>query len=133
MIVADAALVAGLIFSADDFHPVALRVRQQDPDWHSPELLFSEVRNVGLKQLRKPGNTLDALIARCNLVAGQVSVYRLHSHGVLHAATEGGLTAYDAEYVALARQLSAVLVTTDELVLRKFPALAKSPEQFLKS
>jgi len=131
MIVVDATVVAGFLFPADDFHPQANAVRIKDPDWHCPELVFSEVRSVGMKHHRK-GDTLDATIARCNLTAATVSVYRMHSHSVLHVADEGSIWVYDAEYVALARQLQVKLVTTDDQILEHFPAVAVSPASFLK-
>jgi len=132
VIVVDATVVAGFLFSADDFHDQADAVRAKDPDWHCPELVFSEVRSVAMKHRRK-GDTLDATIARCNLTAAAVAVHRMHSHSVLHVAEEGGIWVYDAEYVALARQLQVRLVTTDEKVLAQFPAVAVSPSDFLKS
>jgi predicted nucleic acid-binding protein len=132
VIVADATVVAGFLFSADEFHAQADAVRAKDPDWHCPELVFSEVRSVAMKHRRK-GDTLDATIARCNLAAAAVSVYRMHSHSVLQVAEEGGIWVYDAEYVALARQLQVKLVTTDERILAQFPAVAVSPSEFLKS
>lgn len=130
MIVADATLVAGFLFPADQFHAEAEAVRDKDADWHCPELVFSEVRSVAMKH-RKKGDTLDSVIARCNLIAAAVSVYRMHSHTVLHAAEEGAIWVYDAEYVALARQLQVKLVTTDEEVRKRFPSVAVSPSDFL--
>jgi predicted nucleic acid-binding protein len=131
VIVVDATVVAGFLFSADKFHAQADAVRARDSDWHCPELVFSEVRSVAMKHRRK-GDTLDATIARCNLTAAAVAVYRMHSHSVLHVAEEGGIWVYDAEYVALARQLQVKLVTTDEKLLAQFRAVAVSPAEFLK-
>lgn len=132
MIVVDATVVAGFLFPKDEFHAAATAVRMKDADWRCPELVFSEVRSVALKHHRK-GDTLDSIIARSNLTAAAVSVYRMHSYSVLHAAIEGNLWAYDAEYVALARQLAVPVVTTDEKVLLTFPSLAIRPEDFLKA
>ncbi len=132
MIVPDATIVSAFLFPKDDFHQMALTVRDKDPDWHCPELVFSEVRSVGLKHYRK-GDVLDSVIARCNLVAATVSVYRMHSFSVLQIAVEGDLWVYDAEYVALARQLNVALVTTDQPLRDRFPALAVSPEDFLRN
>lgn len=39
--------------------------------------------------------------------------------------------AYDAEYIAPTRQLNVPLLTTGQLVLQQFPAVATSPERFL--
>jgi predicted nucleic acid-binding protein len=132
MIVVDATVVAGFPFPGDQFHAHAYAVRDKDADWHCPELVFSEVRSVGMKHHQK-GDTLDATIARCNLTPATVSVYRMHSHSVLCAAIEGSVWIYDAEYVALARQLQVKLVTTDEKILEQFPAVALSPHDFLKA
>lgn len=132
MIVADSTLVSGFVFPSDDFHAVAKKVREKDSDWRCPELILSEVRNVGLKFVRK-GLSLDAAISQCNLAEGSVAVSRMHSHSVLSVANEGKLSSYDAEYVALARQLGAVLVTSDSEVIKNFPSLAMSPEAFLKT
>jgi predicted nucleic acid-binding protein len=131
MIVADSTLVAGLLFPTDEFHEVARAIREQDSDWRCPELVFSEIRSVGLKRV-KNRVPLDSVIAQCNLAASAVSVYRMHNHSVLHTAIEGGIWTYDAEYVALARQLAATLVTSDVEIVKKFPAVAMLPEQFLK-
>ncbi len=132
MIVADATVVAGFLFPGDEIHRLAIAVRDKDSDWHCPELVFSEIRSVGLKHHRK-GDSLDSVIARCSLAAASISVYRMHSFSVLHVALEGNLWVYDAEYVALARQLNATLVTTDEEVLERFPAVAMSPSRFVGS
>jgi predicted nucleic acid-binding protein len=130
MIVADSTLVAGLLFPTDEFHNVARAIREKDSDWRCPELVFSELRSVGLKRVKNKV-PLDSVIAQCNLAASAVSVYRMHSHSVLHAAIEGDVWTYDAEYVALARQLAVTLVTSDKELVKKFPAVAMHPEQFL--
>jgi len=132
MIVADATVLAGFLFPRDELHASVNAVRNKDADWHCPELVFSEVRNVALKHHRK-GDTLDSIIARCNLAAASVSVYRMHSYSVLQIAVEAGLTGYDAEYVALARQLGTRLVTTDNKILVSYPELAIHPESFVKT
>ena len=49
MIVVDATVVAGFLFSADPFHAQAEAVCGKDAAWHCPELVFSEVRSVGMK------------------------------------------------------------------------------------
>ncbi len=130
MIVPDATIVSAFLFPKDDFHPLATAIRDEDPDWHCPELVFSEVRSVGLKHHRK-GDTLDSVIARCNLIAATVSVYRMHSFAVLQVAVEGDIWVYDAEYVALARQLNVPLLTTDGALVQRFPSVAITPEQYL--
>jgi predicted nucleic acid-binding protein len=78
------------------------------------DLTFYEVANVmGPKKGKsKEGRVLSALIAkRCgdNLVAVDVDLIE----SALEIASEHGLTAYDAAYVAAARRHSWTLVSTD--------------------
>jgi predicted nucleic acid-binding protein len=46
-------------------------------------------------------------------------------------AVSSGCSAYDAEFVVLARELGVSLVTLDKELLDKFPGTAVSPERFL--
>jgi predicted nucleic acid-binding protein len=50
---------------------------------------------------------------------------------VLTLADSGSCTAYDCEFVALAKQLDVKLVTQDKKVLREFPDIAVSLDDFL--
>lgn len=52
---------------------------------------------------------------------------------VLDVVAGSALTAYDAEFVALANALSVPLVTADKAVLKAFPDQALTMERFLKS
>ena len=57
--------------------------------------------------------------------------YTLVSADILNLAFTGGCSAYDAEFVALARDMGVPLVTADSSLLQKFPDTAVSPEHFL--
>jgi predicted nucleic acid-binding protein len=48
----------------------------------------------------------------------------------LALAAENRISAYDAQYIALARQLQTVCVTEDRRVLGQFPALTRSMQAF---
>jgi predicted nucleic acid-binding protein len=52
---------------------------------------------------------------------------------VLDVVANSTLTAYDAEFVALAAALSVPLVTGDKAVLKAFPDRALSMEAFLSA
>ncbi len=56
--------------------------------------------------------------------------YRVESPPVLRLAERSGCAAYDCEFAHLAEQLRLPLVTSDQKVLRAFPATAVSPEAF---
>ena len=45
-------------------------------------------------------------------------------------ATENRISAYDAQYIALARQLQTVCVTEDQRLLKTFPALTRTMQAF---
>ncbi len=49
---------------------------------------------------------------------------------VLSLAAESGCSAYDCEFVALARNLGVSLVTSDREVLKAFPAIAVPLERY---
>jgi predicted nucleic acid-binding protein len=49
----------------------------------------------------------------------------------LDLAISSKCSAYDAEFVVLARDLRVPLVTTDKELLAKFPDIAVAPEMFL--
>jgi len=46
-------------------------------------------------------------------------------------AASSACSAYDAEFVVLARELGIPFVTLDKLLLERFPDAAVSPERFL--
>ncbi len=114
---------------------IAQAVRQKDPDWHAPILWRSELRNVLTAYLRQ-GLLTRAQIVGILSIADQALAEREHMISddlVLDVVASSALTAYDAEFVALATALSAPLVTSDKAVLKAFPDRALTMEAFLKS
>jgi len=57
--------------------------------------------------------------------------YAVVSGDMLGLATSSACSAYDAEFVVLARELGVPLVTTDKQLLENFPETAVSPARFL--
>jgi predicted nucleic acid-binding protein len=57
--------------------------------------------------------------------------YAVTSGDVLSLAASTACSAYDAEFVVLARDLGVPLITTDKLLLESFPETAVSPPRFL--
>lgn len=114
---------------------VAQAVRQKDPEWHVPVLWRSELRNVLTAYLRRKLltraqivgilKTADQALAECEHI--------IPDDLVLDVVASSTLTAYDAEFVALAAALSVPLVTGDKAVLKAFPDQALTMEAFLKS
>ena len=112
---------------------VAQAVRRKDPDWHAPVLWRSELRNVLTAYLRR--RLMSRIqIAGILTIADRALVESEHIVGddlVLDIVESSTLTAYDAEFVALAGALSVPLVTADKAVLKAFPDRALSMEAFV--
>ena len=132
MIVSDTNLIAHLYLEGET-SPLARQVVLQDPDWAAPFLWRSEFRNTLVKCLRagilERDKAFRILGAAESMMAGWEC--DVASDDVLELAATSGCSAYDAEFVALARDLRVPLVTTDKELLAKFPETALTPESFL--
>ena len=113
---------------------VAQAVRQRDPEWHVSILWRSELRNVLTAYLRRGLLTrpqIDGKLSSADhaLVDGE---HIVPDDLVLDVVARSTLTAYDAEFVALAGALAVPLVTGDRAILRTFPNRALTMEAFLQ-
>jgi predicted nucleic acid-binding protein len=115
--------------------PQAHRLRRLDADWHVPVLWRSEFRNVLTGYLRD--GSLPAMQARQVMAAAEAAFARgehhLPSDRVLDIVGRSRLSAYDAEFVALAEILDVTLVTEDRAILGAFPDRAIDIEAALKA
>jgi predicted nucleic acid-binding protein len=111
---------------------VARKVLELDPVWRIPGLWAHEFLNILVTYLQhsamKPNdavslwNRANELLTECTLPLDPLDAMRL---AIAHK-----IAAYDAEYLALARELGVFCVTADRELVRKAPALAKSMEAF---
>lgn len=104
----------------------AQKLLAEDPEWSAPSLLRSELRNVVLGLVRRGRMELADALGICQdaeVILGD-RVPSLPDGPVLSTAAEAGLTAYDAEFVALARALGVPLVTADTAILNGAPDVA---------
>ena len=125
MIVVDTNVMVYLLTGAGPGGEAA-RLLARDPEWAAPPILLSELRNVMVGLLRRDQLDVTDAIEICQ-DAEAVLGDRLASvpaAPVLEAAYEGGLTAYDAEFVVLARTLGVPLVTADRAILIGAPDVA---------
>jgi predicted nucleic acid-binding protein len=114
------------------FTDVASRVRQKDPEWASPPLWRSEFRSVLAGYMRRGDLEAEAALRTVALAADLLSVERApRDSDVLDLVLASPCSAYDLEFVALARVLGVQLVTNDRQVLSAFPTIAISPEAFV--
>ena len=104
----------------------AARLLGEDPEWAAPTILLSELRNVmvGLVRLgRLEAADAVGICEDAHSVLGD-RVASVPSQPVLEAAVKGNMSAYDAEFVTLARQLAVPLVTADRAILEGAPDVA---------
>jgi predicted nucleic acid-binding protein len=93
---------------------MAQRVFARDPQWHVPVLWRSELRSV---------------------LSGACRARREHLPSpadILRVCESSNLSAYDAEFIALARQLGALLVTEDRAILKAFPDTAVTMANYVE-
>ena len=104
----------------------AVALRRRTDNWFVPKLWRSEFRNVLARYLRAGSIGLEqanALIrgAEAELVDFEREV---DSVSVMELVAASACSAYDCEFIALARSMEIPLVTEDARVLREFPPTA---------
>jgi len=127
MIVVDTNVLAYLWLPGDRTM-AAERLLKRDPDWNAPLLWRSEFRNVLAGCLRRGDVTLETALQIADGAEGQMRgrEYSVPSAQVLARVEESDCSAYDCEFVVLADELGVSLVTSDEKLLKSFPAVARA-------
>lgn len=121
MIVVDSNVIAYCWINGDRTR-LAHRLRRIDPDWHAPVLWRSELRNI-LTGYRRDGSLHGSQVRQIMAAAEAALAGREHylpSDRVFAVTEASRLSAYDAEFVALAEILGAPLVTEDRAILAAF-------------
>lgn len=110
--VVDASALAALLFGEPDAEVVAERLT--DARLAAPTLLAFELANVCLVKCRRHPQQRQALLAGFGMRRElDVEEILVDHEAAVQLALETGLTAYDASYLWLTRQLGAELVTLD--------------------
>lgn len=122
MIVVDSNILAYL-FLPGEFTAGAEALLHRDPDWAAPLLWRSEFRNILAGYLRRGTLSFDQALALQHEAEDLMAAteFPVDSHGVLELVQASDCSAYDCEFVALARDLGVRLVTMDRKLLRAFP------------
>ncbi len=125
MIVADTNLIAYLAMPSP-YTEAAERLLVSEPEWVAPVLWRSEFRNVLALYLRKGlirfEQALDIQAEMESLFQGKE--YEVASLDVLSLVNQSECSAYDCEFVALAKGLGVRLVTMDRKLAACFPDTA---------
>ena len=132
MIVADTNIISYL-FLPTTYSEQASQLYKVDADWVAPELWRSEFRNVLALYMRQNILSLTEVMAIQDEAESMMNdrEFSLPSIAVMNLIASSTCSAYDCEFVALARQLSVKLVTQDKKLLREFPQTAISIDDFL--
>ena len=132
MIVVDTNVLAYLFISGER-SDICERVLRKDAEWVAPALWRSEFRNVLSLYLQKGYLKIEKAIriADAAMAMMEHNEYEVASAQALTLAARHGCSAYDAEFVVLANHLDVSLVTVDKQLLKKFPGVALSPDEFL--
>ena len=134
MIVADSNLIAYLHLPGPK-EGVAEAVLIKDSAWWVPPLWKSEFRSILFAYMRTQGLDEDTAAAHWANAMDHLGNTQMEPDpgSVLAKAATSKLSAYDAEFVVLAEELGAPLVTSDQQILRAFPQVSVSPEDFVKT
>ena len=134
MIVADTNLIAYLLIEGD-LTALAEKVLQKDEIWISPLLWRSQFRNMLVKCARGGLIEWDDAFRIMNEAESLMDggEYAVVSGDVLDLAASSPCSAYDAEFVVLARELGVPLVTTEKSLLESFPETAVAPDKFARA
>ncbi len=97
----------------------------KDSEWITPFLWRSEFRNVLAGYIRKNLLTLEEAEKLINSAEEQFreKEYLVTSDLILDLVSSSNCSAYDCEYVALAKDFNIDLVTSDKKILREFPKI----------
>lgn len=131
MIVVDTNVIAYLLLPGAAT-PAAERLVREDAEWCAPLLWRSEFCNVLAGYLRRRNVELAAAIRIAEAASGLVRgrEFSVRAADVLEAVSMSTCSAYDCEFVVLARELRLPLVTTDRRILRDFPDIATALPEF---
>jgi len=134
MIVVDTNIISYFYLNSE-YSQIAEQTFIKNPIWSAPLLWKSEFRNVLTFYIRKKIITLPEAIEifECAEELLKENEYEINSMQVLSLSYSSGCSAYDCEFVNLAKDLDVLLVTQDKKVLHNFPETAKSMSQFLET
>ena len=127
MIVADSNLIASCILESAATES-ALKLRQIDAEWYVPTLWRYEVANILATMIKVRGLSAKIATDMLSSLSGILGPYEREplAEDVFALVAEHGITGYDAQFVALAKELNCKLYTQDRELLAKFPGLAKA-------
>lgn len=131
MIVVDTNVIAYLLIEGERTAQ-ARALWDIDPDWQVPALWRHEYLNVLATIVRQGGATLSeaAPLWRRAVDLLAASESEVDMLAALDLAVQHKISAYDAQYIVLARRLGTACVTEERQLLGAFPAIAVTIEMY---
>ncbi|MGB3621964.1 type II toxin-antitoxin system VapC family toxin [Ketobacter sp. MCCC 1A13808] len=134
MIVADTNTIAYL-YLPTDFTSDVEALLEIDSNWVAPILWRSEFRNILALYIRKSIIDLETAL-QMQLQAEQQlagNEYTVNSNSVLSLAKQSSCSAYDCEFVSIAKTLDTTLITVDKKLIKAFPDIAMTPRDYMST
>lgn len=131
MIVVDVNIVAYFLIEGEKTTS-ARDLLRREPDWRLPALWRHEYLNVLATFARNGGATTAEMLSlwRRGVEWLGPREQSVDMESVLVLAVENRISAYDAQYIALAQKLRTICVTEDQRLLKTFPALTRTMQAF---
>ena len=132
MIVADTNTIAYLYLNSEK-SAQAEQLLILEPKWIAPALWKSEFRNVLTLYLRKNILSFDEVLMISQQAESLMleNEYEISSAHILQLVNTSSCSAYDCEFVALAKLLNIPLVTADKKIIQAFPGIAQTIDDFI--
>jgi len=132
MIVVDTNTIAYLYLPTDYTTDVEALL-ETDSHWIAALLWRSEFRNILALYIRKNLIDLDTALQMQAQAEKQLAgnEYSVNSTTVLTLAKESGCSAYDCEFISIAKSLNSKLITADKKLIASFPDIAMTAKDHL--
>lgn len=127
LIVADTNLIIAWACKTEN-SPLAFAVHAKDSDWIAPTIWQSEFRNALLGMMRAGKIGVMQANTAFQFAYDSVETFDVATSAVLRIAEANHLTAYDAEFAALAERMDCQAVAFDEHLWKS--GLAVHPKNF---
>lgn len=113
---------------------LAEQVEELDPLWIAPPLWRYEFENILAKAVWVRQITLEGALTAWRKAWTQMAEneHEPSPEKVIELSGRYRITAYDANFIALAMEMAVMCVTEDGELQRKFPAIAVSMAEFIR-
>jgi len=125
MIVVDTNVIAYMLIPNEKYNQVAISLYEKDKNWIAPSLWCYEFLSILTLYQRKEIINSDG----CKLLykkALEIVETRnlLNINQIFHVIENCTLSAYDCNFIAVAKENSLPLITEDKKILNEFPSIA---------